>query len=339
LDAQAVFSGRFEKGEASVSRERRRGGVRAAAGCLVLLLVAGCGAQNPYLGEGKDLLKSDKRRRVELAVEQFRLALTETSSPPLTSREEAETHYLLGYYDDISVEERAEHFVRAAGLHARKYEDALIYEALRDRDESVRAAVRMALVRRYQDNRTRIRKELLKALHGKDNRNRYDAAWVLGSLAARDDALVNEIIRALDHRQMQTRLSAVIALEELARHDRQRALQAREVLLQKVEGRPRRTWWRFWSAEGEREHPEVRTLAVAVLGKVGATEELLGILSNKGSSLRANAMQALIESGGSESAVPVLLGLLREGSADAAPWTTTHSEGRRMVRLRPAGTP
>jgi len=310
-----------------MQRSYRIGGVVV----LTLGILVGCGVQNEYLAEGKDILKSDKRNRIPNAVEQFRLAL----KSPLSPKEEAETRYLLAYYDEsLPLNERIEHFVRACQLEPRKYEETLLYETLRDRDETVRNAVRQALARRFKENPSHIRRELIKALSGKDNRDRYDAAWVMGYLAATDDDLLDAIQRALHHRRMETRLNAVIAVQELAKENPQRAQKMIPTLWNAIEAVPRRVWWKFWDRNGERESPEVRELAVAALGTMGAKDELLKILLNKGSSLRTNAMEALIRAGGGEGSVEVLLGLLSEETGETIPWQTSRSAGHRFVRLR-----
>ena len=298
---------------------------------LIVGIVGGCGVQNEYLAEGKDSLKSDKRNRIPVAVEQFHMALKSS----LSAKEEAETRYLVGYYDEsLPLDERVEHFVKACQLEPRKYEETLLYETLRDRDETVRNAVRLALVARFKESPGRIRRELVKALTGKDNRDRYDAAWVMGYLAATDDALLDEVERALGHRRMETRLNSVIAVQELAKENPQRAQKTIPSLRNKIEAIPRLRWWKFWDREGERESPEVRQLAVAALGTMGAKDELLKILSNKGSSLRTNAMDALIRSGVGEQSVDVLLGLMSEDAGEAIPWQTPRSVGHRIVRLK-----
>jgi hypothetical protein len=156
----------------------------------------------------------------------------------------------------------------------------------------------------------------------------------LGYLAAKDTSLVKEIVGAMNHKRMETRLNAVIAIEELARENPQEARQAVPVLMEKIEAIPRRVWWKIWNQTGERESPEVRQLAVAVLGTMGATDQLLEILSNKGSSLRPNAMDALIQSGTSAAAIPVLLGLLEEETGQTVTWKTQSSQGRRLIQLR-----
>ncbi|MAF09724.1 hypothetical protein CMK11_04670 [Candidatus Poribacteria bacterium] len=295
-----------------------------------LAAIGGCGAQNEFLAEAKDLLKSDKRTRVELAVRQ----LTQAAETQMTAREEAETRYLLGYYQSGTVEERAAHFTAALDREPKRYEEALIHEALRDNVPDVREAVRMALAKQYRNAPGRIRKELTDALEGKDNRSRHDAAWVIGHLAAEDDVLANLIGDSLDHKRMATRLNAILAVDELARRDATKAQRYVPQLLEKIESAPKPTWKKLWLGEGEREDPEVRALAVTTLGTIGATDEILKVLQNKGSSLRSNAMKALIASGAGESAVDVLLGLLEEPTAEELQWTSRASAGRRAVHLR-----
>lgn len=309
---------------------------RSANALLALALVSGlaalggCGAQNEFLAEAKDLLKSDKRTRVELAVRQ----LTQAVETPMSAREEAETHYLLGYYRSGTVEERAAHFTKALASEPKRYEEALIHEALRDNVPDVREAVRIALARQYKASPGRIRKELTDALEGKDNRSRHDAAWVIGHLAAEDAALATLIEDALDHKRMETRLNAILAVDELARRDAQKARRYIPQLLEKIEAAPKPTWKKLWMGEGERENPEVRALAVTTLGTIGATDEILKVLQNKGSSLRSNAMKALIAAGAGQTAVDVLLGLLEEPTAEDLRWTSRASSGRRAVQLR-----
>jgi hypothetical protein len=312
------------------------GRVVVALGVTLAVLAAGCGQQNEYLSEGKDILKSDKRRRVQLAVVQLRLAIEHENDPPATPTDErAEARYLLAYYDeDLSVEEKAELFGDAVSIAPDKFEDRLIEEALRDKYRPIREAVRLALAGRYATHPERIRRNLVDALHGKENRSRNDAAWVLGYLAAEDMLLRDGLIEALADRRRQTRLSAVIAIDELARHDQSAARAAIPALWAKVAERPSSSSWKFWSAQGDREHPEVRILAVAALGTIGATEQLLTIVANKGSSLRADAMEALIASGEGGGGVSVLLGLLEMESDGSNLWTSTQSRGRTIVQVR-----
>ncbi len=313
-------------------RSLRRPATALLAFALVSALAAlgGCGAQNEFLAEAKDLLKSDKRTRVELAVRQ----LTQAAETTMTPREDAETHYLLGYYQAGTAEERAAHFTQAVTLEPKRYEEALIHEALRDNVPEVREAVRVAIAKQYRSAPGRIRKELKDALEGKDNRSRHDAAWIIGYLAATDEALAGVISNALDDKRMETRLNAILAVDELARQDAQKARRYVPQLLAKIEAAPKPTWKTLWMGDGEREDPEVRALAVTALGTIGATDEILKVLQNKGSSLRSNAMKALIASGAGETAVDVLLGLLEEPTADELQWASRASSGRRAVLLR-----
>jgi hypothetical protein len=319
-----------------LSTVRARSIRRPASVFLALALVsgiaalAGCGAQNEFLAEAKDLLKSDKRTRVTLAVRQ----LTQAAETTMAPREEAETHYLLGYYQTGTADERAAHFTKAVTLEPKRYEEALIHEALRDNVPEVRDAVRLAIAKQYRSAPGRIRKELTEALEGGDNRSRHDAAWVIGYLAATDEALAGVISDALDNKRMATRLNAILAVDELARQDAQKARRYVPQLRAKIESAPKPTWKTLWMGDGERESPEVRALAVTTLGTIGATDEILKVLQNKGSSLRSNAMKALIASGAGESAVDVLLGLLEEPTAEELQWASRASSGRRAVLLR-----
>ncbi|MCY4570333.1 MAG: hypothetical protein OXD49_18755, partial [Candidatus Poribacteria bacterium] len=58
----------------------------------LILFVIGCGTQNENLAKGKELSKSDKRRKEERAVREFKLALQQQI-------DNAEAHYLLGLYN------------------------------------------------------------------------------------------------------------------------------------------------------------------------------------------------------------------------------------------------
>ena len=51
-----------------------------------------CGSHNEHLSKGKELIKSDRRRKEERAVAQFKLAIRQEPT-------NAEAHYLLGFYD------------------------------------------------------------------------------------------------------------------------------------------------------------------------------------------------------------------------------------------------
>ena len=59
---------------------------------VLVLFVIGCGTQNENLAKGKELIKSDKRRKEERAVREFKLALQQPTDT-------AEAHYLLGFYN------------------------------------------------------------------------------------------------------------------------------------------------------------------------------------------------------------------------------------------------
>ena len=83
---------------------------------IVLVLMIGCGTQNEYLSKGKEWVKSDKRGRIPKAVAQFELAVEKEP-------ENAEAHYLLGYYDEsATIEHRAEQMVLAYKNDKRKYQ-------------------------------------------------------------------------------------------------------------------------------------------------------------------------------------------------------------------------
>lgn len=304
-------------------------GFRGVCALAALALVLGCGQQNESLTEAKSLLKSDKRNRIELAANQLNQAL----EADLASRDEAETRYLLGYYGvNLSVEKRAELFSEAARLEPKRYEDSLIHEALRDQTADIREAVRLALAERYQSRKEPIRRALMDALKGKDNRGRADAAWVLGYLAAQDNALKEGVQQALTHKRMETRLNAVAAIEELARHDPEAARSFIPELLEKIDGKPKRVWWKVWDREGEREAPETRALSVRALGTMGAVDKLLGVLRNKGSSLRSDALQALIAAGESDISINALLELLQEDEAGG--WNSSRRNGRTLTQVR-----
>lgn len=304
-------------------------GFRGVCALAALALVLGCGQQNESLTEAKSLLKSDKRNRIELAANQLNQAL----EAELASRDEAETRYLLGYYGiDLSVEKRAELFSEAARLEPRRYEDSLIHEALRDQTADIREAVRLALAERYESRKEPIRRALMDALKGKDNRGRADAAWVLGYLAAEDSALKEGVQQALTHKRMETRLNAVAAIEELARHNPEAARSFIPELLEKIDGKPKRVWWKVWDREGEREAPETRALSVRALGTMGAVDKLLGVLRNKGSSLRSDALQALIAAGESDISINALLELLQEDGAGG--WNSSRRNGRTLTQVR-----
>ena len=283
----------------------------AAIGIAAFLI--GCGSQNEHLSKGKELIKSDKRRKEERAAEQFKLAIQQESN-------NAEAHYLLGYYDsemfyadddseagdlareNASIEERGKHMFLAYQNDKRKYLEILVFETLRNRLLDVQNAALDALKRIYQQgDRKKLLKALKKAIESKDNRDRHDAQWVLAALG-REDAgtIVPMLVDLLDYKRKETRLNVVKALGDIGHES------AIPVLVEVVNSGSEKR-------EKDREDPEVRQLAVEALGKIGgsAVQELVKIVQNKGSSLRVDAIQAL-ENLGDEQAVQPLLEVLSE---------------------------
>ena len=283
----------------------------AAIGIAAFLI--GCGSQNEHLSKGKELIKSDKRRKEERAVEQFKLAIQQESN-------NAEAHYLLGYYDsemfyadddseagdlareNASIEERGKHMFLAYQNDKRKYLEILVFETLRNRLLDVQNAALDALKRIYQQgDRQKLLKALKKAVESKDNRDRHDAQWVLAALG-REDAgtIVPMLVDLLDYKRKETRLNVVKALGDVGHES------AIPVLVEVVNSGSEKR-------KKDREDPEVRQLAVEALGKIGgsAVQELVKIVQNKGSSLRVDAIQTL-ESLGDEQAVQPLLEVLSE---------------------------
>jgi HEAT repeat protein len=267
-----------------------------------------CGSQNPYLSKGKELIKSDKRRKEERAAQQFKLAIQH-------EQDNAEAHYLLGYYDSdrfyaigtperaqASIEERGKHMFQAYQNDKRKYLEILVFETLRDREVDVQNAALNALKRIYQQaDRKKLLNALKKAIKSKDNRDRHDAQWVLAALG-RDHpgTIVPILVDLLKDKRRETRLNAVKALGAIGNES------AISVLVEVVNSGSAK-----W--EKDREDPEIRGLAVEALGKIGGTavEQLVEIVENKGSSMRVDAMQAL-EQLGDERAVKPLLEVLNE---------------------------
>ena len=271
--------------------------------CLTLAaFVLSCGSQNKNLSRGKELIKSNKRRKEERAATEFKEAVKIDS-------DNAEAHYLLGYYDEkATVEERGEQMYLAYKYDRRKYLDILVYETLRDREQvvkEVRNSALNALKKIYKsENKGKedVLKYLLKAIKSKDNRDRYDAGWALAELGKDEpNTIVPELIDLLDHKRMETRLNAVVALGEIGNE------RAVEPLVQLINSGSE-------EKESDREKPEVRRLAVEALRKIGspkAVDELVKILENRGSSMRVDAIEAL-SSIGNEMAVPSLLEVLGE---------------------------
>ena len=282
--------------------------------CLIFalaLFIGGCGNQNVHLAKGKELIKSEKRRKEERAVREFKLAIKQET-------DNAEAHYLLGFYDSqefyenngpewqaATIAQRGQHMFKAYQQDPREYLDILIFDTLRDDDVNVQNAALEALTLVYQKgDRKQLLKQLQKAIKSKDNRDRHDAHWVMANIGKSDpNTMVPLLIELLNHNQMGTRLNAVKALGEIGSEA------AIPVLAELIEsGSAKR--------ERDREEPEVRQLAVAALGKIGgkAVPELVKITQNKGSSLRVDAIRALSELG-DEKAVQPLLDALKEKSS------------------------
>ena len=179
--------------------------------CLFIaaFIIVGCGTQNEYLSKGKEWVKSDKRGRIARAVAQFELAIDHEP-------ENAEAHYLLGYYDEnATIENRAKEMALAYKYKERKYLKVLIEEALRDRNENVRKSAALALKSVNKDIEPMIA-PLIKTLKSKDSRDRDDAALVLSTLDNHKE-VVDRLLEkdVLKHKRMGTRFDAVRALGDI----------------------------------------------------------------------------------------------------------------------------
>lgn len=277
----------------------------------IAFLLVGCGNQNEHLAKGKELIKSDKRRKEERAVREFKLAIEQ-------EKDNAEAHYLLGFYDSqdyyeanlpewnqASIAQRGQHMFKAYQQKPREYLEILIFDTLRDDDVDVQNAALEALTLVYQKGeRKQLLNQLEKAIKSNDNRDRHDAQWVMANIGRSDPkTMVPILVELLEHKQMGTRLNAVKALGEIGSED---AIPVLAALIDS--GSAKR--------EKDREVAEVRQLAVAALGKIGgkAVPELVKITENKGSSLRVDAIRAL-SSLGDEKAVQPLLDALKEKSS------------------------
>ncbi len=275
------------------------------------LYIVGCGNQNEHLAKGKELIKSDKRRKEERAVREFKLAIEQQN-------DNAEAHYLLGFYDSqefyensqpewnqASIAQRGQHMFKAYRQEPREYLEILVFDTLRDDDVNVQNAALEALTLVYQKGgRKQLLKQLEKAIKSKDNRDRHDAHWVMANIGKSDPTtMVPILIELLKHNQMGTRLNAVKALGEIGSEE---AIPVLAALVESGSAKRKR----------DREEAEVRQLAVAALGKIGgkAVPELVKITQNKGSSLRVDAIRAL-SSLGDEKAVQPLLDALKEKSS------------------------
>ncbi len=279
----------------------------------LVLFILGCGTQNENLAKGKELIKSDKRRKEERAVREFKLALQQKT-------DSAEAHYLLGLYnsqefyepnttdwEDASVTERGKHMFRAYQAEKRKYLERLVFETLRDDDLDIQNAALDALKRVYnQADQKQLLSQLQKAIKSSDNRDRHNAHWVFGHLGKDDpDTIVPILVKLLEHRRTETRLNAVKALGEAGS---EAAIPALATLIESGAA----------SSERDREEPEVRQLAVEALGKIGgnAVPELVKIVENKGSSLRVDAIRTLAVLGDAKVVEPLLDALKEQSNRD-----------------------
>ena len=281
----------------------------------LLLFILGCGTQNENLAKGKELIKSDKRRKEERAVREFKLALQQQT-------DSAEAHYLLGLYnsqefyepdttdwEEASVTERGKHMFLAYQGEKGKYLERLVFETLRDDDLDIQNAALDALKRVYnQGDRKQLLSQLQKAIKSSDNRDRHNAHWVLGHLGKDDPStIVPILVKLLEHRRTETRLNAVKALGEAGSEE---AIPALAALIESGSAR----------SERDREEPEVRQLSVEALGKIGGTAvpELVKIVQNKGSSLRVDAIRTLAVLGDAKVVEPLLDALKEQSNRDVA---------------------
>lgn len=286
---------------------------RVSIAFTLVLFVLGCGTQNENLAKGKELIKSDKRRKEERAVREFKLALQQKT-------DNAEAHYLLGLYNsqefyepnttdwgEASVTERGEQMFLAYQAEERKYLERLVFETLRDDDLDIQNAALDALERVYnQGDRKQLLSQLQKAIKSSDNRDRHNAHWVLGHLGKDDpNTIVPILVKLLEHRRTETRLNAVKALGEAGS---EAAIPALATLIESGAARSKR----------DREEPEVRQLAVEALGKIGgnAVPELVKIVENKGSSLRVDAIRTLAVLGDAKVVEPLLDALQEQSNRD-----------------------
>ena len=279
----------------------------------LILFILGCGTQNENLAKGKELIKSDKRRKEERAVREFKLALQQQT-------DSAEAHYLLGLYNsqefyepdttdwqEASITERGKHLFLAYQAEKGKYLERLVFETLRDDDLDIQNAALDALKRVYnQGDRKQLLSQLQKAIKSSDNRDRHNAHWVLGHLGKDDPStIVPILVKLLEHRRTETRLNVVKALGEAGSEE---AIPALAALIESGSAR----------SERDREEPEVRQLAVEALGKIGgaAVPELVKIVQNKGSSLRVDAIRTLAVLGDAKVVEPLLDALKEQSNRD-----------------------
>lgn len=263
---------------------------------ILFLGFLGCGSQNKHLSKGKEWIKSDKRHKEARAIAEFKEAIKEAPN-------NAESHYLLGYYDeDASIEGRGKGMYLAWKNDKKRYLDILIYETLRDRKKETQDSAVGALKLIHKEES--ILKPLTKALKSKDSKDRYDSALVLTELASpqkggNPEPIVPELIKLLDHKRLGTRVDSIIALGNIGDS---RAVEPLFKVAMKVS-----------EDEDDTESPEARRLAVEALGKLGnaAVDKLLLILQDHGSSMRVDAIESLTKLG-SDRAIEPLIAILQE---------------------------
>ncbi len=212
------------------------------------IIIVGCGTQNEYLSKGKEWVKSDKRGRMARAVAQFELA---TEREP----DNAEAHYLLGYYDEnATIEKRAKEMALAYKYKKKKYLKILIEEALRDRNENVRKSAALALWKINKDIDPMIA-PLLKTLRSKDSRDRDDAALVLSSLHNHREVVARLTEkRIMEYKRTGTRFDAVRALGDIGNPEAIDAIMKRITALK--------------TEDEKGEEPEVRRAGVRALRQI-----------------------------------------------------------------------
>ena len=306
--------------------------------------VMGCGDQNENLSKGKELIKSDKRRKEERAVREFYLAIHSEPTNP-------EANYLFGYYNSPSLyspnrrsswekwleinkinksfeqlklqsrpKERGAFLFKAYQENPGKYLEIFIFETLRVSSDELRESTLSALVQIYQSKyKSKLLSLIRKAIKSKDNRDRHDAQIVFSTIAKVNATytlpIVEELKALLKHNRMETRLNAVKALGEIGNTE------AISELVAVIDGRrPVQNWvQRFYLSNTRyQEEGEVRQLAVAALGQIGvedpnsvAVDRLIEIVQNKGSALRVDAIEALGKIGNTDAVVP-LIEILKE---------------------------
>ena len=306
---------------------------------MVISFLMGCSNQNDYLSKGKELIKSDKRRKEERAVKEFYLAIRSEPTSP-------EANYLLGYYNSSQLylinrqvvweewlnanklDKSFEQLKQQSGPEGRgiflfkayqenpsKYLEILVFETLRTSSDELQKATQSALVQVYQKgNKDKLVALLRKAMKSKDNRDRHDAQLVFSTIAKYNSKytvqVVEELKSLLKYNRMETRLNAVKALGEIGSRE------AISELVAIVNARqPVWNWQQIFNFGDTRyqEQAEIRQLAVAALGQIGtenpstvAIDRLIDIVKNKGSALRVDAIEALSKTGNTKAVKPLI---------------------------------